>query len=534
MTENNPIGSWCIRMRLYARLGGRPFLGALGAALIPILWIFIVHGREEIVHQRMVVTSLEALCYDLPFNIRAQGRRQSDVLLIEIEFNAGSDRLDRNRDRKVDRAVMAQALRRVTLLQPTLVVLDCLFSDSQPEADAELIAELEKLAAAVPVIVATSTRGESGQVHPSFLRPGVWPGLAEVDNRPWNTVRLLPGLFTRDGARPICWVAASALHPALGPEMLGSGSRWINYYGPDQTTFERIRLLDLLDLPAADLVQRRGRKVFLGLGPPDESFRSPIRGEELSGVAIHATAVQNLLDNDWLRRCPVGWQGAMLVAYACGLGLLLARLRGNGGRLLALGSAVALTLLAWASHWLTGFWWWWLIFDLQAVGAVLLGLFPTGYVAFISYKVSDGQVYANLLEQGLGQRGLRTYLAPGNITPGTSFEKDLYRRIRQAPLFLLVLSPHAREDLRQEDTWVSKEAALALQRRRCTRLIVVRPYSGIPGMPGLAAASVPEPVPPLRADELPGALTTLATLESVVMETGKDRAAALDRMCQLP
>jgi len=66
------VERFMVRVRLFLRLWRRPFWGALLAAVVPVMWIFVLHGREEMIHGRILVTSMEALSYDLPVRVRVQ------------------------------------------------------------------------------------------------------------------------------------------------------------------------------------------------------------------------------------------------------------------------------------------------------------------------------------------------------------------------------------------------------------------------------------------------------------------------------
>lgn len=510
-----------------------PILGALGMVVLAFAWVFGAHGWQEVRDGRTRVTWLEAVSYDLPFRLRGTGHPHPDVLLVEITPGSFTPRTDRDGDGRIDREVLAVMLDQMRTGRPRLVLLDLLFTDVSDPGTPAFLGALRALAAEAPVVVGTSTLGASEKVHPEVLAAGVRAGLVDVDDQPGHTVRLLPGVFATDAPPSLAWVGAEAVGARVTRTEPPGGLRWLNYRGRGREAFERVDLAAVVEGAPEVLDRMRGRLVCVGFAPPFEAFRNPAGREAVGGVEVHATALVNLLDQAWLRRVPVRWQVAGFMGHAAALGLLLGRRRTVAGMAMAAAALLGVLALAVASHLLAGWWWWWAIPVLATFGWLAgAGVHP-GYAAFISYRTSDGADAALALEQGLLARGLRGYLAPGTIEPGAAFAPMLFRRIRRAPHFLLVLSADARRELHEacgrpveQAGWVVKELREALRLGR--EILVVRPCLREPG----AETAPPRPAAPLDRGELPPDLAGLADLESVVLETGEHRGRSLDRICR--
>jgi hypothetical protein len=316
----------------------------------------------------------------------------------------------------------------------------------------------------------------------------------DVDAKPWNTVRLLPSrVATTEEGRAACVLAALKLGARVGPAP--RGGRWLDYYGPAGTVpgrpdtpfpradFGRLAFSDSSSLQSAPEV-KRNTLVFIGDARRD-LFRNPVDGGDITGVAVHATAVLNLFDRSWLRLVPVELQAGFFIIWSLALAFALEIRRTMAMRLAVVGAALALVAVAFLLHrW--DWWWWWLIpVAIQTPVALVVSALPGGCTFFISYRDSDGRKEACWLEGALRGAGRRAFLAPGRLEAGEEIWPELARRIRRAQVFLLVMTPDVRADLTfpvaasgaggTEGTarpWVLREVEWALQRRR--RILVLR------------------------------------------------------------
>jgi CHASE2 domain-containing sensor protein len=487
-----------------------------------VLWgVFRERLRAIHEHGAPRVTIIEALSYDLPFRLR-WGARIEDMVI--VEFTPRSYKLyDSDHDDQIDRSKIAEGLSRIRKLGPKLVFLDALLSvQKEEEGDDALAAELTQLGSVL--VLVSSARSEGKKLHTRFLSEGITVASPDADDQPWRTVRRLPGLiipFTDGGdatdseatirlQTSAAWAAAEKLGLPVTTNQASGTARWLNYLGPGRTTFSRLDFADLL-ATTNGLSEHKGRLFFVGDGVDDVS-RNPVDGKLMPSIEVHATAVANLrgLSGGWLRELPVGWQGLAVLAWGVFAPLVLSWWHGLSGRLLVGSVAVSVFLASVIVQVSLQIWWTWFIpIVVQTAAAYGCAGFCRGGQVFISYRSTDGEQAAALIETALLARGRRPFLSPGNIEPGTDFAAELLRRIRRTRLLLLVLTPNAREALLDLDSWVHREVAHALTHRR--RIVVIRVRTE-----------------PLSHAELPKDIGQIASLEHLVFDSGVGRRALLD------
>lgn len=225
----------------------------------------------------------------------------------------------------LNRAVVAEALKRVSGAQPRVLVVDVLLSERTRQADdADLSAALGGFPKAVLATALEATeenRGPQwitplpefqrhafalGHVHFEPDRDGLARTLlltkANADNRYWalafeafRAALAAQGPPTED-AKEV--KVANRLVPASG-----SNGRllWIHYNGPEGT-FRRISLASVLDgrAPASSFA---GKVVFLGVtaqGAGDRVYTPFSSGLGMSGIEIHANIFNTLFDGAYL------------------------------------------------------------------------------------------------------------------------------------------------------------------------------------------------------------------------------------------
>ena len=93
---------------------------------------------------------------------------------------------------------------------------------------------------------------------------------------------------------------------------------------------------------------------------------------------------------------------------------------------------------------------------------------PSGAPApvFVSYASQDATV-ANAVVESLERHGVKCWIAPRDVTPGSQYADEIVAAINDAPLFVLVLSEHA-----VESPHVGREVERAASKRR--RIVVLR------------------------------------------------------------
>lgn len=100
------------------------------------------------------------------------------------------------------------------------------------------------------------------------------------------------------------------------------------------------------------------------------------------------------------------------------------------------------------------------------------------YDIFISYRREGGAQYARILQLMLMQRGYSVFLDYDELTDGI-FGEHIVKAIKDAPIFMLVLSSHALDRCRNEGDWVRKEIELAMSEGK--KIIPVNPDNSFDG-----------------------------------------------------
>lgn len=83
------------------------------------------------------------------------------------------------------------------------------------------------------------------------------------------------------------------------------------------------------------------------------------------------------------------------------------------------------------------------------------------YDIFISYRRDGGAQYARILQLELEKRGYRVFLDYEELTDGV-FGDNIKEAIREAPIFMMVLSAHYLDRCKNEGDWVREEIMLAI------------------------------------------------------------------------
>ncbi len=103
----------------------------------------------------------------------------------------------------------------------------------------------------------------------------------------------------------------------------------------------------------------------------------------------------------------------------------------------------------------------------------------TKYDIFISYRRAGGAQYARILQLMLIQRGYNVFLDYDELTDG-KFGDHIADAIKEAPIFMLVLSEKALERCKNDGDWVRQEITLAAELGK--KIIPVDPDSSFDGV----------------------------------------------------
>lgn len=102
------------------------------------------------------------------------------------------------------------------------------------------------------------------------------------------------------------------------------------------------------------------------------------------------------------------------------------------------------------------------------------------YDIFISYRRAGGAQYARILQLMLTQRGYKVFLDYDELTDGI-FSDHIKAAIKDAPVFMLVLSDGALKRCVNEDDWVRQEIILASQHNK--HFVPINPDNKFDGVP---------------------------------------------------
>jgi hypothetical protein len=102
------------------------------------------------------------------------------------------------------------------------------------------------------------------------------------------------------------------------------------------------------------------------------------------------------------------------------------------------------------------------------------------YDIFISYRRDGGAQYARILQLMLIQRGYKVFLDYDELTDGI-FSNKIKAAIKEAPVFMLVLSKGSMERCANDGDWVRQEITLAVEQNK--HIIPVNPDNGFDGFP---------------------------------------------------
>jgi CHASE2 domain-containing sensor protein len=488
--------NFVLRIRLAAGL----LAVTLAAGLLPFVYVRYTEVRADLEGRPPKVTVIEAWSYDPPFRLRR--RLAPEDMLVVLITDKDFQKLE-GASGQVDRRHIVTALKRLHAMQPRLLVLDFLLTAASKANtnDNDLAEQLGRFGARA--VLAESVQGTHGRPAPMFATSGVT--VASADPVETNlTVRLFPQWFAQGTNRypSLAIAAADRLH--LAPLSVGAGPRWLNYYGLHKEDvsgarpmFARLDFADLVSTNEAqvDAISATNlcKIVLIGSGRTDLRG-NPVSGGLIPGVEIQATALANLRESGWLRRVHPFLQLIFIIGWGVALALGLDAHRSPLALITAAGATFALVAFSFALPLYACWWWWWVIAPGQTTVALLADLMlPKKCGFFISYKTDDprevegarqkcwrGQDAAQWLEGAIRGAGWHAFLAPGLIPAGAQISLKLLRQIRRAPVFVLILTPAAREDLTAQPVpadekdwpWVRREVAWALRARR--RLLILR------------------------------------------------------------
>ena len=102
------------------------------------------------------------------------------------------------------------------------------------------------------------------------------------------------------------------------------------------------------------------------------------------------------------------------------------------------------------------------------------------YDIFISYRRVGGAQYARILQLELEKRGYKVFLDYEELTDGI-FGDNIKEAIREAPIFMMVLSAHYLDRCKNEGDWVREEILQAISQQK--HFVPINPDNSFDGIP---------------------------------------------------
>ncbi len=352
---------------------GALVLGSLGWLLVAASFSAGAVDRREKPRPAWIGGSLaEGLArwsYDLPFVIRGD-QPPTDACLVYIDessMRALGQRID-----AWDRRLHAQLIRKLTQQGARAVLFDIVFSEPWPDpaVDEDFAAAMQEHGRVFLGAALELEEGVGGEVDgfrvvqertipPIRVLRRAAAGWGLLAFRPVDADYSVRTIYTGMETVPSAtWLAAKALGASL-PDSIEERSRvrWMNYYGRadlfPSVSYDRALAPDgPRDLFRDRIVVVGGRSTLSGLRLGKDDFRGPyglLGGQVFKGPEIHLTMLLNLLHSEWLTRMSTRSELLLAVILGILLGGGLPCVRPHMAVLIALGSMLAISALA---YWL--------------------------------------------------------------------------------------------------------------------------------------------------------------------------------------
>lgn len=312
-----------------------------------------------------------------------------EVVLVYID-DISHTKLNQPYDAPWDRELDARFVERLRVFGVRAIGFDVLFDQpgSKAAADTAFAGAIRKHGKVV--LGATLSRGDYFGLATELQLKLPATNLVAAANG-WGFVELHvdpDDMIRRHSAGPedipsLSWRMATMLGaPATTADGGQRVERWMNYYGSGEAipSVSYFKILEDADSVPASFFE--DKIVIIGAGSKSgytgkrkDQFRNPytwLTGRFSPGAEVHATALLNLLRNDWLRRPPWWAELGIILLFGIGAGLGLARFRPPAATMMAVLGGVAALGLSWL--WLTfaHVWFGWLIVALVQLPVALL------------------------------------------------------------------------------------------------------------------------------------------------------------------
>ena len=135
------------------------------------------------------------------------------------------------------------------------------------------------------------------------------------------------------------------------------------------------------------------------------------------------------------------------------------------------------------------------------------------YDIFISYRRVGGAQYARILQLMLMQRGYKVFLDYDELTDGV-FSNKIRAAIKEAPVFIIVLSEGSMHRCANEGDWVREEITLAVRQKK--HIVPVNPDNGFDGFPDSMPTELKESIGSHQHSEISFGQALGATIDLMI------------------
>ena len=139
------------------------------------------------------------------------------------------------------------------------------------------------------------------------------------------------------------------------------------------------------------------------------------------------------------------------------------------------------------------------------------------YDIFISYRRDGGRQFARILQLMLVQRGYRVFLDYDELTDGI-FSEKIVEAIKDAPMFMIVLSKGSMARCASEGDWVRREITLAIEEKK--HIIPINPDNEFDGFPEAVPSHIKDPIGMHQHSEISFGQALGATIDLMINRQG--------------
>ncbi len=391
------------------KLPGQKLAALLGAVIVFLIGYGILLVPNSRLHKALLRTSYD-WSFDLPF-FKAPPLDDAEVVLVYLD-EASHKSLNQPFNAPWDRSLHARLIDRLAAEGARLVIFDIVFSDPgpNPAADAALADALKRSGRVILAADDSPSEHAVGLIDASTLTLPL--ARFRESAAAWGTAQLRPDddFIVRqhyhgkpgEDATTMTWAGARLLKlPVARDNNDRFDERWIRYYGGPQT-IPHVSYSQALFRDGTRPNFFRDKIVIVGARPITgysgerrDEFRSSYSTWSdkfifMPAVEVHATAMLNLVREDWLTRLsPAGELGVLLIS-AILFGFGLSFFRPMPALLTAAAGVATIAVVAAVKFHLDRVWFPWAI-----VAAVQI---PAGYLWTIAAKSIEWYVQKRRME----------------------------------------------------------------------------------------------------------------------------------------